>query len=132
MFKNFYGKGSIFTVTIPQRIVTAEPIGEVRTKAVEEKKDYREAFHAPDRDALDAYTRANATGLALGDLEWPEFADVRPCAPRIQPFPTAKLYAYVPAKPHPKAIAAMSTIAISCVMPFFIISVPFFLRLKSR
>ena len=36
-----------------------------------------EAFHAPDRGQLDAYTRANATGMLLADLEWPEIADIR-------------------------------------------------------
>ena len=60
-----YGKGTTFTVTIPQRIVTAEPIGEVRTKAVEEKKDYREAFHAPDARILVVDdTRINLTVTA--------------------------------------------------------------------
>jgi len=36
-----------------------------------------EAYNAPDEAALDAYTRANAYGLVLGDLEWPQFADIR-------------------------------------------------------
>ena len=36
-----------------------------------------EAFNAPDEAALDAYTRVNAYGLVLGDLEWPQFADIR-------------------------------------------------------
>ena len=36
-----------------------------------------EAYHAPDAAALNAYTRANAYGLVLGDLEWPQFADIR-------------------------------------------------------
>ncbi|MBQ6163010.1 MAG: hypothetical protein IJK23_00910 [Clostridia bacterium] len=36
-----------------------------------------EAFNAPDLEALNAYTRANATGLVLGDLEWPQFANIR-------------------------------------------------------
>ena len=39
--------------------------------------DAGESFHAPDASALDAYTRANAAGLVLGDLEWPQFADIR-------------------------------------------------------
>ena len=33
-------------------------------------------FNAPDADALARYTRAHATGMRLGDLEWPEIADV--------------------------------------------------------
>ena len=36
-----------------------------------------EKFNAPEKDALDAYTRANATGMLLGDLEWPEIADIK-------------------------------------------------------
>ncbi len=36
-----------------------------------------EEYNAPDETALDAYTRANAYGLVLGDLEWPQFADIR-------------------------------------------------------
>ena len=35
------------------------------------------AFNAPEKAALDAYTREHAAGLVLGDLEWPQFADVR-------------------------------------------------------
>lgn len=36
-----------------------------------------EAFNAPDEASLDAYTRANAYGLVFGDLEWPQFADIK-------------------------------------------------------
>lgn len=36
-----------------------------------------ESFNAPDEAALNAYTRVNAYGLVLGDLEWPQFADIR-------------------------------------------------------
>lgn len=36
-----------------------------------------EEFNAPDETAIDAYTRANGSGLILGDLEWPQFADIR-------------------------------------------------------
>ena len=36
-----------------------------------------EEFNAPAESELDAYTRANAYGLVLGDLEWPQFADIR-------------------------------------------------------
>ncbi|TCC47999.1 coagulation factor 5/8 type domain-containing protein [Kribbella capetownensis] len=31
------------------------------------------AYHPPARTALDAWTRANGTGLVLGDLEWDQF-----------------------------------------------------------
>lgn len=36
-----------------------------------------EAFRAPDKSALDSYTEGYCTGMMLGDLEWPEYADVR-------------------------------------------------------
>lgn len=36
-----------------------------------------EEFNAPGKDKLDSYTRANATGMLLGDLEWPEIADIK-------------------------------------------------------
>ncbi len=36
-----------------------------------------EEFNAPSSDKLNSFTRKNAVGLALGDLEWPQFADVR-------------------------------------------------------
>lgn len=32
---------------------------------------------AAPREAIDAYTRANATGLILGDLEWTQFANIK-------------------------------------------------------
>ena len=35
------------------------------------------AFNAPDRESLDDYTRKNGYGLIIGDLEWPQFADVK-------------------------------------------------------
>ncbi len=36
-----------------------------------------EEYNAPDKDKLDAYTRANTIALVFGDLEWPQFADIR-------------------------------------------------------
>ena len=35
-----------------------------------------ERFNAPDEESLNEYTRKNAYGMALGDLEWPNIADV--------------------------------------------------------
>ena len=35
-----------------------------------------EKFNAPDEEKLNEYTRKNACGIALGDLEWPNIADV--------------------------------------------------------
>ena len=35
-----------------------------------------EKFNAPDEEKLNEYTRKNAYGMALGDLEWPNIADV--------------------------------------------------------
>ncbi|MBQ2848224.1 MAG: hypothetical protein IJE74_08205 [Clostridia bacterium] len=34
-------------------------------------------FNSPERRKIDDYTRKNAFGLIIGDLEWPEFANVR-------------------------------------------------------
>ena len=34
------------------------------------------AFNAPKLEKLAAYTRKNTVGLALGDLEWPQFSDI--------------------------------------------------------
>ena len=45
-----YGKGSVFTVTIPQKIVSDEPIGDFQERFkdhVLEAGDYRESFRAP-------------------------------------------------------------------------------------
>ena len=49
-----YGKGSTFIITIPQKIVSADPIGDFRkrfeTSIAEEA--YRESFRAPEADIL--------------------------------------------------------------------------------
>ena len=50
-----YGKGSTFTVTIPQRIVCDEPTGDFETiKRIQEKNhaDSRQSFEAPDANVL--------------------------------------------------------------------------------
>ena len=36
-----------------------------------------EEYNAPDEATLNAYTRANTIALVFGDLEWPQFADIR-------------------------------------------------------
>ena len=38
--------------------------------------DAGEKFNAPDEEKIDAYTRKNGYGLVIGDLEWPNIADV--------------------------------------------------------
>ena len=46
-----YGKGSIFTVMIPQKIVSDNPIGDFQTRLKENlpgERPYRESFRAPD------------------------------------------------------------------------------------
>ena len=50
-----YGKGSTFTVTIPQKVVSGEPIGDLGSKTKEretEAEEYRESFSAPDARVL--------------------------------------------------------------------------------
>lgn len=50
-----YGKGSIFTVTIPQKIVSDNPIGDFQTRLKENlpgERPYRESFRAPDAAIL--------------------------------------------------------------------------------
>ena len=50
-----YGKGSSFTVVIPQRIVSCEPVGSIRTKgdrAGGEENAYHESFQAPEARIL--------------------------------------------------------------------------------
>ena len=50
-----YGKGSIFTVTIPQAVVSGEPIGDFQTRLKERlpgDRPYRESFRAPDANIL--------------------------------------------------------------------------------
>ncbi len=34
-------------------------------------------YNAPERNTIDEYTRKNGYGLIIGDLEWPQFADVK-------------------------------------------------------
>lgn len=34
-------------------------------------------FNAPERQKIDDYTRKNAFGLIIGDLEWPQFANIK-------------------------------------------------------
>ena len=50
-----YGKGSIFTVTIPQKIVSDTPIGDFQTRLKENQpgdRPYRESFRAPEATIL--------------------------------------------------------------------------------
>lgn len=50
-----YGKGSIFTVTIPQKIVSDVPMGDIQIRFEENRpgdRPYRESFRAPDAHIL--------------------------------------------------------------------------------
>lgn len=50
-----YGVGSTFTVTLPQKVVTPDPIGNYQAKyekAILAAKSYQELFHAPDARIL--------------------------------------------------------------------------------
>ncbi len=50
-----YGKGSVFTVTIPQKLLSDEPVGDFQKRFEEnlrETKPFRESFRAPDARIL--------------------------------------------------------------------------------
>ena len=50
-----YGKGSIFTLTVPQKIISSEPIGNFREKieqSIKGAEHYHELFTAPDAHIL--------------------------------------------------------------------------------
>ncbi len=67
-----YGKGSTFTVTIPQKVISAEPVGNFRErfeKSMLEASRYRESFRAPDSRILVVDdTRMNLT-VVIGLLK---------------------------------------------------------------
>ena len=46
------GKGTTFTITIPQRIVNPEPMGCFQKSAEKRKEEYKEEFHAPTARVL--------------------------------------------------------------------------------
>ena len=53
--KSTYGEGSVFSVTIPQKVVSDEPLGDLSrrfTEHAEEVRPSREAFHAPSARIL--------------------------------------------------------------------------------
>ncbi|MBO4540742.1 MAG: response regulator, partial [Bacilli bacterium] len=53
--ESVYGEGSTFTVTLPQKVVSTEAVGDFKTKfekSVQEAKQYRESFRAPDAHIL--------------------------------------------------------------------------------
>ena len=70
--ESVYGEGSVFTVSLPQRVVSTEPVGDFREKfekSVQEAKVYRESFRAPDAHILIVDdTRMNLT-VAVGLLK---------------------------------------------------------------
>jgi CheY-like chemotaxis protein len=47
-----YGKGSVFTVTIPQQIVSEDEDGDTENRTVSEAAERQEAFRAPDARVL--------------------------------------------------------------------------------
>lgn len=50
-----YGKGSVFTVTIPQKIICDEPTGDfesIRSRQEQGRSEYRQAFEAPEARVL--------------------------------------------------------------------------------
>ena len=53
--KSEYGKGTVFTVTLPQKVVSSEPVGNLQPAGTESGaglKHYRESFRAPDAGIL--------------------------------------------------------------------------------
>lgn len=53
--KSVYGEGSTFTITLPQKVVSDEAVGDFRDKAgktSEEQPKYKESFRAPDAKVL--------------------------------------------------------------------------------
>lgn len=70
--ESVFGIGSVFTVVLPQRVVSTEPVGDFRMKfekSVQEAQVYRESFRAPDAHILIVDdTRMNLT-VAVGLLK---------------------------------------------------------------
>ena len=70
--ESVYGEGSVFTVVLPQKVVSTDPVGDFREKfekSVREAKAYRESFRAPDAHILIVDdTRMNLT-VAVGLLK---------------------------------------------------------------
>ena len=70
--ESVYGNGSTFTATIPQKVVSTEPVGDFKMKfekSVQEADVYHEAFRAPDAHILIVDdTRMNLT-VAVGLLK---------------------------------------------------------------
>ena len=70
--ESVYGEGSTFTATIPQKVVSTEPVGDFKMKfekSVQEAEVYHEAFRAPDAHILIVDdTRMNLT-VAVGLLK---------------------------------------------------------------
>ena len=53
--QSVYGEGSTFTITLPQKVVSTEPVGDFEEKYrrnLRETEAYRESFHAPDARVL--------------------------------------------------------------------------------
>ena len=70
--ESIYGKGSAFSVTLPQRVVSAEPLGTVRVWDGDDGKEehgWQETFHAPEARILVVDdTRMNIT-VTVGLLQ---------------------------------------------------------------
>lgn len=70
--ESVYGEGSTFTISLPQRVVSTEPVGDFKMKfekSVQEAEVYHEAFRAPNAHILIVDdTRMNLT-VAVGLLK---------------------------------------------------------------
>ena len=67
-----YGSGSTFTILLPQKVVSREPIGDFQThyeRNAAASEAYRESFHAPDAEILIVDDTRMNIKVALGLLQ---------------------------------------------------------------
>ena len=91
-----YGRGSVFTVIIPQKIVSVEPVGDVQSRFqrnMPETEVYQETFRAPDAHILIVDdTKMNLT-VAVGLLKRTEIQiDTALCGEEAVELAQTKVY----------------------------------------
>ena len=94
--ESVYGEGSTFTATIPQKVVSTEPVGDFKMKfekSVQEAEVYHESFRAPDAHILIVDdTRMNLT-VAVGLLKKTQM-DIDTAASGLEAIGLAKTIKY--------------------------------------